>query len=153
MVDYNRNILLVYKTRLGFSMHFFFKRNGISAVPLVLLNTSMRPKLQNDVISTYNCSNLLTFIDVGIYLFTKLHATVNFYIVWYVSTYENCKFLFIYFLFFRFWLLICCFVSYHKKKTFVLSCWCDYILVDLYSAAYVIMYLCFPITLIVTCLF
>lgn len=116
MVDYNRNILLVYKTRLGFSMHFFFKRNGISAVPLVLLNTSMRPKLQNDVISTYNCSNLLTFIDVGIYLFTKLHATVNFYIVWYVSTYENCKFLFIYFLFFRFWLLICCFVSYHKKK-------------------------------------
>lgn len=81
LVDYNRNILLVYKTRLGFSMHFFFKRNGISAVPLVLLNTSMRPKLQNDVISTYNCSNLLTFIDVGIYLFTKLHATVNFYIV------------------------------------------------------------------------
>lgn len=110
-------------------------------------------QLQNDVISTYNCSNLLTFIDVGIYLFTKLHATVNFYIVWYVSTYENCKFLFIYFLFFRFWLLICCFVSYHKKKTFLLSCWCDYILVDLYSAAYVIMYLCFPITLIVTCLF
>lgn len=151
MVDYNRNILLVYTTRLGFSLHFFQTKwyiRGASCFIEYIYASKVTEWRHIDI----QLQQLADIYRCLIYLFTKLHATVIFDIVWYVSTYENCKFLFIYFLFFRFWLLICCFVSYHKK-TFVLSCWCDYILVDLYSAAYVIMYLCFQITLIVSCLF
>lgn len=97
MVDYNRNILLVYKTRLGFSMHFFQTKWYIrGASRFIEYNYASKVTEWRHI--DIQLQQLADIYRCWIYLFTKLHATVIFDIVWYVSTYENCKFLFFSFL-------------------------------------------------------